>query len=92
MSIFYNVNKININKININYRKIKIRQLIKNNKFIILLNMEDVFFIKNTLLNHNIPSLMLKKKYIKTLFSFSNFLFLEGESFFLYFLIMLLLF
>lgn len=86
MLTFYNNNKINIEKININYRKLKIREFIINSNFIIFCNLNDVLFLKNKLLSENIPSLTLKKKYIKALFQQPNFSFLEGEGFFCIFI------
>lgn len=85
MLTFYN-NKINIEKVIINYRKLKIKEFVKNNKFIIFCDLIDDLDLKHKLLNYGILSFTLKKKYIKALFNLPHFSFLEGESFFCIFI------
>jgi hypothetical protein len=81
MSVLFNYNKYNI--IDISYKKVKINNLFLYSKFIIYIikPLNNIFFLKNIILNHNLLSLNLKKKYIKSLFNYLNFSFLINNNY-----------
>jgi hypothetical protein len=83
MSVFFSKNKYKYNIINTSYKKIKINNLFLNYKFIIYisLSLKNIFFFKNKILNYNLLSITLEKKYIKALFNFLNFSFLIHNNY-----------
>jgi hypothetical protein len=81
MSVLFNYNKYSI--IDINYKKIKINNLFLYSKFIIYIaiSLKNTYFLKNAILNYNLLSLNLEKKYIKSLFNYLNFSFLINNNY-----------
>jgi hypothetical protein len=71
--------QVNSNKLKYSYNKLKINNLFLNNKFIIYINLNYNFVLKNRLLNYKVQSLILKKKEFKQLFNLSNFSFLRNN-------------
>jgi hypothetical protein len=71
--------QLNSNKLKNSYNKIKISNLFSNNKFIIYINLNYNFFLKNRLLNYKVHSLILGKKEFKQLFNISKFSFLRNN-------------
>ena len=82
MSILFDNYKHKYNVLNISYKKLKINNLFLNSKFIIyiLVSLKNILFLKNSILSYNLLSLILKKKYLKALFNFSNFSFLSNNN------------
>lgn len=77
---------INYKKINYNYTLLKIKKLFFYNNFIIFFYIIDISYtklyeIKNELLLIDITSLILNKKYVKNLFNFPDFKFLNSHIF-----------
>jgi len=64
----YNKYKYKYNVINISYNKLKINNLFLTSKFIIYV-ISPLKNLKNQILNYNLLSLNLEKKYIKALFN-----------------------
>jgi hypothetical protein len=71
--------QLNNNKLKYSYNKLKINNLFLNNKFIIYINLNYNFFLKNRLLNYKVQSLVFKKKEFKQLFNLSKFSFLRNN-------------
>ena len=78
MSILYNKNKYNLKVLNVYYKKIKINNLFLNNKFIIFIN--NNYFLKNLILKYKLCSLILEKKYIKSLFDIPSYYFFKNNQ------------
>jgi len=67
MYIPFDYNKYKYNVINISYNKLKINNLFLTSKFIIYV-ISPLKNLKNQILNYNLLSLNLEKKYIKAFF------------------------
>lgn len=81
MIFLYNNNKLNLKIMNNSYEKKKINYYILNYKYIMFVNIKDVYSLKNILLSHDIKSFFLKKIYIKSLFFLPVFSFLRNGKF-----------
>jgi hypothetical protein len=73
-----NYNKCNV--IGINYKKIKINNLFLNSDFILFINLNNYFYLKNKILQYNLYSVILNTKFIKTLFNIPQFLFFRNNN------------
>jgi hypothetical protein len=80
MSVLYNKNKYNLIVSDISYKKIKINNLFLNNKFIIFVFLNKNYSLKNIILKYKLKSLILEKKYLKSLFNIPNFFFLNDNQ------------
>jgi len=69
-----------MNIINTNYKKIKINNLFLSFKFIIYINLNNQFHLKNKIINNDLYSLSLNEKYIKSIFNIPNFSFLRNNN------------
>jgi len=71
----------NIKILNIIYLKKKINYLFSNCKFILFLEINNIFDLKKILLKYNLFSLVMKDREIKSLFDMPNFLFIRGSQY-----------
>jgi hypothetical protein len=77
----FNFIKLNCKIIGINYEKIKINYNFLNYKYIIFLNSNKIYDLKNFLLKNEIFSISLKNKNIKSVFNLPSFSFLRNGAY-----------
>jgi hypothetical protein len=76
-----NFYKLRLNIIDINYKKIKINYNFLNHRYIIYINSDNLYNLKDYLLKKNILSFFLQDFYIKSLFYLPSFSFLRNGNF-----------
>jgi hypothetical protein len=77
----FNFIKLNCKIIEINCEKIKINYNFLNYKYIIFLNQDKIYDLKNYLLKNKILSISLKNKSIKSIFNLPSFSFLRNGNY-----------